>query len=71
MTPKPYIKVLKAESEVEVQDFVRERIADYGVFIPADFSKRLLAGDKAKWLTYSGRYEEKNIAAERRNDDRN
>ena len=61
---KPYIKVLKAESEGEVQDFVREGIADYGVFIPADFSKRLLAGDKANWLTYSGRYEEKNIAAD-------
>ena len=61
---KPYIKVLKAESESEVQDFVREGIADYGVFIPADFSKRLLAGDKANWLTYSGRYEEKNIAAD-------
>lgn len=61
---KPYIKVLKAESEGEVQDFVREGIADYGVFIPADFSKRLMAGDKANWLTYSGRYEEKNIAAD-------
>lgn len=61
---KPYIKVLKAESEGEVQDFVREGIADYGVYVPADFSKRLLAGDKAKWLTYSGRYEEKNIAAD-------
>lgn len=63
-TNKPYIKLLSAKSEGEVQDFVREGSADYGVIIPTDFSKRLLAGDKAKWLTYSGRYEEKNITAD-------
>jgi ABC-2 type transport system permease protein len=60
----PYIKVLKAGSEKEVRDFVREGIADYGVFIPANYSKQLMAGETAKWLTFSGRYEEKNIAAD-------
>lgn len=60
----PYIKVLEAGSEKEVQDFVREGIADYGVFIPANYSEQLMAGETVKWLTYSGRYVEKNIAAD-------
>ncbi|WP_053375584.1 ABC transporter permease [Paenibacillus sp. FJAT-27812] len=60
----PYIKVVEAGSEKEVQDFVREGIADYGVYIPANYSELLKAGETAKWLTYSGRYEEKNIAAD-------
>lgn len=61
---KPYIKVIMADSEGEVQDFVREGIADYGVHIPSDFSKQLKTGVTTKWLTYSGRYEEKNTAAD-------
>lgn len=63
-TIKPYIKVLAAKSENEVKDWLREGIADYGVYIPASFSERLVAGQGAKWQTYSGRYEEKNIAAD-------
>ena len=59
-----YIKLIAADSEKEVQNFVREGIADYGVFIPADFSNRLIAGETTKWLTYSGRYSEKNMAVE-------
>ena len=60
----PYVKLIAADSEKEVQNFVREGIADYGVFIPADFSSRLMAGETTKWLTYSGRYSEKNMAVE-------
>ncbi|MDQ8733506.1 ABC transporter permease [Paenibacillus sp. LHD-38] len=59
-----YVKVLQAESESEVKDWVREGLADYGVYIPDYFSKQVLAGDASKWFTYSGRYEEKNIAAD-------
>ncbi|WP_028611174.1 ABC transporter permease [Paenibacillus harenae] len=59
-----YIKVIKADSEREVQDFVQEGTADYGVYVPADFSKRVMAGEKAEWQTFSGRYAEKNIAAD-------
>ncbi|WP_054028019.1 ABC transporter permease [Bacillus sp. FJAT-28004] len=60
---KPYVKVLNAQSENEVRDLVREGIADYGVFIPENFSGELMAGETAKWSTFEGRYEEKNIAA--------
>jgi ABC-2 type transport system permease protein len=61
---KPYVKVLDAGSEKEVQDWVREGIADYGVHIPVNFSKQISAGETASWFTYLGRYEEKNMAAE-------
>ena len=61
---KSYIKLIAADSEKEVQNFVREGIADYGVFVPADFSTRLIAGETTKWLTYSGRYSEKNMTVE-------
>lgn len=61
---QPHIKVLQAKSESEVKDWVREGQADFGVFIPAIFSKLVMDGDAAKWLTFSGRYEEKNIAAD-------
>ena len=61
---KSYIKLIAADSEKEVQSFVREGIADYGVFVPADFSTRLIAGETTKWLTYSGRYSEKNMTVE-------
>ena len=61
---KSYIKLIAADSEKEVQSFVREGIADYGVFVPADFSTRLIAGETTKWLTYSGRYGEKNMTVE-------
>src|SRR3954447_7311953 len=61
---KSSIKFIAADSEKEVQNFVREGIADYGVFVPADFSTRLIAGETTKWLTYSGRYGEKNMAVE-------
>ena len=61
---KSSIKLIAADSEKEVQNFVREGIADYGVFVPADFSTRLIAGETTKWLTYSGRYDEKNMAVE-------
>ncbi|CAM3955508.1 ABC transporter permease [Paenibacillus alkaliterrae] len=60
----PYIKQLPAASEKEVQDLVTEGIADYGVYIPSGFSKRLLAGEEATWKTFSGRYGEKNMAAD-------
>ena len=61
---RSYVKLIAADSEKEVQNFVREGIADYGVFIPADFSTRLMAGETTKWLTYSGRYSEKNMVVE-------
>jgi len=60
---KPYVKVLDAQSENEVEEWIREGVADYGVFIPANFSSKLTAGETAKWSTFEGRYEEKNIAA--------
>ena len=61
---KSSIKFIAVDSEKEVQNFVREGVADYGVFVPADFSTRLIAGETTKWLTYSGRYGEKNMAVE-------
>ena len=61
---QPYIKVVEAASEKEVRDWVREGIVDYGVYIPSDFSERLNAGVPSKWVTYSGRYAEKNLAAD-------
>jgi ABC-2 type transport system permease protein len=61
---KSYINLIAADSRKDVQNFVREGIADYGVFVPADFSKRLFAGETTKWLTYSGRYDEQNMAVE-------
>ncbi|MGO4543714.1 ABC transporter permease [Paenibacillus sp. 2TAB23] len=60
----PYIKVLQAKSASEVQDWVREGTVDYGVSIPSDFSLQVEAGKASEWLTYAGRYEEKNIAAD-------
>ncbi|OME83015.1 hypothetical protein BK120_14475 [Paenibacillus sp. FSL A5-0031] len=60
---KPYVKVLDANSEKEVKDWIREGVADYGVSIPKNFSSELSAGETAKWSTFEGRYEEKNIAA--------
>lgn len=60
---KPYVKVLDANSEKEVKDWIREGIADYGVSIPKNFSSELSAGETANWSTFEGRYEEKNIAA--------
>jgi ABC-2 type transport system permease protein len=61
---KSYIHLIAADSRKDVQNFVSEGIADYGVFVPADFSKRLIAGETTKWLTFSGRYDEKNMAVE-------
>jgi ABC-2 type transport system permease protein len=61
---KSYINLIAADSRKDVENFVREGIADYGVFVPADFSKRFIAGETTKWLTYSGRYGEKNMAVE-------
>lgn len=58
-----YVHILPAKSEKEVQDWVREGRADYGVYVPDGFSKALIAGGTASWQTFSGRYEEKNIAA--------
>lgn len=60
----PYIHVLVTDSEKEVQDWVSEGIADYGIYVPESFSEKLLAGEMAKWHTFSGRYGEKNMVAE-------
>ncbi|MBD2870068.1 ABC transporter permease [Paenibacillus arenilitoris] len=61
---KPFVFVLKTDSGQEVEDYVTEGIADYGVYVPADFSQKVLAGEKAVWKTFSGRYAEKNVAAD-------
>jgi ABC-2 type transport system permease protein len=59
-----YVTVLDAASEQEVQAEVTQGAADYGVYVPADFSKRIQAGEQAVWHTYAGRFGEKNMAAE-------
>ncbi|WP_138751737.1 ABC transporter permease [Paenibacillus sinopodophylli] len=59
-----YIEVLQAKSANDVQDWVREGLADYGVSIPSAFSEKVRSGNAAEWLTFEGRYAEKNIAAE-------
>ncbi|WP_424765913.1 ABC transporter permease [Paenibacillus sp. sgz302251] len=61
---KPYIEVLTASSGENVQDLVQAGSADYGVVVPSEYSERAVAGDTANWLIFSGRYEEKNIAAD-------
>ncbi|MNZ66928.1 ABC-2 family transporter protein [compost metagenome] len=59
-----YIQLRKVDSEHELRELVEAGEVDFGVHVPADFSKRLTGGEHAQWNTYAGRYADKNIAAE-------
>lgn len=61
---KPYVRLIAAEEEGDVQPSVTESESDYGVVIPTDYSSRVLSGENVSWRTYSGRYAEKNLAIE-------
>jgi ABC-2 type transport system permease protein len=61
---KPYVRLIIAEEEGDVQPSVTESESDYGVVIPTDYSSRVLSGENVSWRTYSGRYAEKNLAVE-------
>ncbi|MGO4369677.1 ABC transporter permease [Paenibacillus sp. MCAF20] len=61
---KPYVRLIAAEEEGDVQPSVTESESDYGIVIPTDYSSRVLSGEKVSWRTYSGRYAEKNLAVE-------
>lgn len=61
---KPYVRLIAAEEEGDVQPSVTESESDYGIVIPTDYSSRVLSGENVSWRTYSGRYAEKNLAVE-------
>ncbi|WP_337098705.1 ABC transporter permease [Paenibacillus sp. YIM B09110] len=61
---KPYVRLIAAEEEEDVQPSVTESESDYGIVIPTDYSSRVLSGENVTWRMYSGRYAEKNLAVE-------
>ncbi|EFM12890.1 ABC-2 type transporter [Paenibacillus curdlanolyticus YK9] len=59
-----FVEIEDAASEEEVKSLVESGGADYGVVVPAAFSKNVMAAQPAHWELLPGSKVEKNIAVE-------
>ena len=58
------VKVKEMTSIDAVRNQVQDGGADYGITIPASFSKDVFAGKDSKWISYPGRGDTQNMVAE-------